>query len=148
MKEIHTGAKNAKPKPGPWNDQENRALVALYFTMLDLATAGKQYNKAAMIRAAIAGMAPRELNTMYANESFLGKLPNRSRGSIEAKLMNASAAHRDLVPGAETMATHGYKAWGNYQATLKAEMASIIDRRELAADHSELPTGGHYAAAD
>lgn len=99
----------------PWTPAENAALIRLYFRMLDAATAGVKYNKAALIR--------------MARES--GGLGNRTRGSIEAKLMNASAAHADLNPGDETMATHGYKAWGNYQATLRDAMHRELNRREI-----------------
>ena len=35
-----------------WTPAENAALVRLYFRMLDRATTGRQYNKAAMIRDA------------------------------------------------------------------------------------------------
>jgi hypothetical protein len=44
--------------------------------------------------------------------------------------MNASAAHAALRPDAETMAAHGYKAWGNYQASLKDAMRRMIESRE------------------
>jgi hypothetical protein len=104
--------------------------------MLDWATAGKRYSKADLIRVARGEAAGYGHN----RDDFESCLENRSRGSVEAKLMNASAAHRDLINEhiaqfdseplyRDTMATYGYKAWGNYQATLKAEMASIINRR-------------------
>jgi hypothetical protein len=136
-------------KNAPWTPEENRALLALYFAMLDKAVYGKSYNKAAMIREV------QQHESDDGGPSHPGPLVNRSRGSIEAKLMNASAAHRDLINEhiqqldseplyRDTMATYGYKAWGNYQATLKAEMASIINRRELAAEHLASPSGGYY----
>ena len=115
----------------PWSDSENSALVALYFAMLDMALAGKTYNKAGMVRAAQNGMGPRQLETMHAHELFLGKLNNRSRGSIEAKLMNASAAHHDLNPEAETMHGHGYRALSNYQAALSHAMLHALQNRVL-----------------
>ena len=138
-------------KNAPWTPEENRALVALYFEMLDWATAGKRYSKADLIRVARGEAAGYGHN----RDDFESCLENRSRGSVEAKLMNASAAHRDLINEhiqqldseplyRDTMATYGYKAWGNYQATLKAEMASIINRRELAAEHLASPSGGYY----
>lgn len=102
-----------------WQAFENTALVALYFAMLDRAMAGIAYNKAQMIRDA--------MGEPSWQHPYCGKLDQRSRGSIEAKLMNASACHADLVPGAETMAAHGYKAWGNYQAALKDAMHKRID---------------------
>ncbi len=100
----------------PWTPAENAALVRLYFDMLECATAGCAYNKAAMIRSYQAtdnGQHPEALH-------------NRSRGSIEAKLMNATACHRDLVPTAETMDGHGYRALSNYQAALREAMAAYI----------------------
>lgn len=108
----------------PWTAAENADLVIVYFYMLDRAIAGKPYNKAAIIRAA---RTPHQSN---GGVSFAGKLANRSRASIEAKLMNASAAHADLSPGAVTMAAHGYKAWGNYQAALKDAMRAALDDRD------------------
>ncbi|MCK5090029.1 MAG: hypothetical protein KAQ88_08620 [Hyphomicrobiaceae bacterium] len=103
----------------PWNDSENRALIGLYFEMLDKAVIGTPYNKAAMIRNA----------RSMATEGGL----NRSRGSIEAKLMNASAAHRDLG-GEVTMDGFGYRCLTNYQAALKAAMLEEINDRQLTAD--------------
>jgi len=85
-----------------WTDTENAALVALYFRMLNHAINGEKYNKAAMIRAVQAS-----------------ELLTRSRGSIEAKLMNVSAVHRDLCGTDETMNQYGYKYAPNYQASLK-----------------------------
>ena len=109
----------------PWNDTENRALIALYFAMLNMATNRQPYNKALMIRCSQHGCRP-ENRASYGG--FAHALVNRSRGSIEAKLMNASAAHLAIDPQAETMASHGYKAWGNYQASLKQAMADEIGR--------------------
>lgn len=96
----------------PWTDDENAAVVALYFDMLDHATAGKPYNKAAMIRKAQAE-----------------PLANRSKGSIEAKLMNCTTAHRDLMPNAETMNCHGYRALSHYQASLKSAIYLALTSR-------------------
>ena len=99
----------------PWTPAENAALVRLYFEMLDRITAQEGLNKAAMIRHE-----QRVLTGPAGTER--GPLSYRSRGSIEAKLMNASAAHAAIDPNAVTMASHGYKAWGNYQASLKDAM--------------------------
>ena len=104
-----------------WTDTENSACIALYFTMLDSAIAGKPYNKAAMIRNA------RETNAEAYPGGFYGLLRNRSRGSIEAKLMNCSAAHRDLAPHAVTMERFGYRALPNYQRALRDAMAEYLD---------------------
>jgi hypothetical protein len=118
----------------PWTPAENAALVSLYFHMLDCAMTGEAYNKAQLIRVA-----------QGVDNDYTPALANRSRGSIEAKLMNASAAHADLDPGAETMASHGYKAWGNYQATLKAALNDELNRRQSTM-HDDCD--GFYAARD
>lgn len=108
-----------KANLGPWTDDENRAITALYFEMLGAALSGQSYNKAAMIRAAQQG--PAAIPNVG-----LGALGARSKGSVEAKLMNCSAAHRDLDPAATTMDGHGYRALSNYQATLKDAMRTAM----------------------
>lgn len=114
----------------PWNDRENAAVIRLYFDMLGFAVAGHQYNKAGMIRT-----------YQFSDE---GKHPealsNRSRGSIEAKLMNTSAVHRDLVDGATTMDGYGYRCLSNYQAALKVAMQSALDNR-----YHQAPGGKRFA---
>lgn len=119
----------------PWTPAENKALVSLYFTMLDCATTGQTYSKAAMIR--IAQGQPKADDpqqrgdtgaAVSASWDYVSQLRNRSRPSIEFKLMNATAAHADLIPGAETMDGHGYRAMPNYQATLKQAMADELAR--------------------
>lgn len=112
-----------KKRPSPWSDSENAALVSLYFTMLDKAIAGQHYNKAAMIRQAQSDGVSYPLD--------LGALKDRSRGSVELKLMNASATHRDLG-GAVTMDGYGYRCLPNYQATLKVAMLTELQRRDNA----------------
>ena len=97
-----------------WTHAENEDLVRLYFLMLDRATAGKPYNKAEMIR------------TAQGTDEKPGPLHGRTRGSIEAKLMNASAAHRDLDAGAVTMDGFGYRALANYQASLRDAMRAAM----------------------
>lgn len=113
----------------PWTDQEQAAVVALYFTMLDKAISGLPYNKAAMIRASQnshAGPIDSGLNT--------APLKIRSRGSIEAKLMNVSAAHRDYAPGNTTMDGFGYRCLSNYQSSLKDHVISHMVELELDAE--------------
>lgn len=117
-------------RPPTWNEAENRALCALYFWMLDNAVNGRFYNKAAMIRTARGEQTPSQPGGAF---TPLGK---RSRGSIELKLMNASAAHRDCFLGSdgdhdepETMDGHGYRALFNYQAALKDAMRTALGER-------------------
>lgn len=112
----------------PWTPAENAALVHLYFAMLDAEHEGQPYNKAAMIRCARGEnvLTEESLGLPLAGFRYGGRLHQRSRGSIEAKLMNATACHRDLVPTAETMDSHGYRALPNYQASLREAMAAYI----------------------
>ena len=120
-----------KAKPGPWADEENAGCISLYFEMLDAATLGAEYNKAAMIRAT--------QGKVFTDPDAVSLAPAplkvRSRGSIEAKLMNCSAAHRDVSAEsggqAVTMDGYGYRALSNYQGKLKAAMAEGLKRREL-----------------
>ncbi len=102
----------------PWTAAENEAVIDLYFGMLGRAKSGVAYSKAAMIRAA-QGQA--EIPTTGYTITF-GPLASRSKGSIEFKLMNCSAAHLDIDPGATTMHGFGYRELSNYQADLKAIM--------------------------
>ena len=108
----------------PWTPAENLAVCRLYFDMLAAATTGRQYNKAAMIRTAQLGhLAPRQA------PGATGPLANRTRGSIEARLMNCSAAHATIDPQAVTMDGHGYRALANYQAALVDAMRAELHRR-------------------
>ena len=135
-------------KRAPWTDQENAALVALYFAMLDEAIAGRPYSKAAMIRQ-FRGEHQDRHNLELSD--YVGPLRNRSRGSIEAKLMNASAAHRDLSAEsggqATTMDGYGYRCLPNFQWSLKDAMKAALLSREFRGAETEIfsdATGGHY----
>jgi len=116
-----------KANPGPWTDDENAAICHLYFTMLDTATTapGAKF-KAHMIRAAQGTPKPGDYDHTGDASDYAGKLAERSKGSIEAKLMNCSAAHRDLRAGAETMDGYGYRCLSNYQGTLRTAMQSAL----------------------
>lgn len=92
-----------------WSPAENWAVALLYRRMLKAATSGQPYNKRAMLREAMAG-----------------QLSERSKGSIEFKLMNCSAAHAQLDPEAVTMADYGYKALPNTQKVLKDSLAKAL----------------------
>ena len=62
---------------GPWSDEENDAIVADYFAMLDAELSGRGYNKAAHNRA-------------------LRDRIGRERASIEFKHQNISAVLQGL----------------------------------------------------
>lgn len=118
-----------KARPGPWADKENADCVALYFVMLGLATTGQSYSKAHMIRTVRADTKPNELAIAAGLQcSDWGTLEDRSRASIEMKLMNCTAAHAKLQDG-PTMDNHGYRAMPNYQAQLETAMSEALTRR-------------------
>lgn len=124
-------------KRTPWELTENEALIRLYFSMLERATTGQPYNKAAMIRAAqngVDGISGTDFERDWLG--FAGQLAGRSRGSIEAKLMNATACHRDELPDDETMDGHGYRALPNYQSHLRHLMRRALIARRC---HREVP---------
>jgi len=124
----------------------------MYFIMLDAAQLGQPANKAGMIRH-YRGEA---LGAWLTSESA-GTLAARSRGSIEFKLMNATAAHASILieqtgcsnDGAldATMHGHGYRALPNYQATLRAAMLEEIADRQLTADIAESQANEQRAGA-
>ena len=120
---------DTKKRPAPWSAEENTAIVALYFQMLGCVETGHPYSKAGMIRHARG----ETVGAWMSIES--GVLANRSKGSIEAKLMNVTAAHRDISAEsggrAVTMDGYGYRALSNYQATLKDAVRDELKRREL-----------------
>jgi len=110
-------------RKAPWSPAENLALARIYFTMLHAAGHGHPYNKAQMIR------------TAQGTDEIPGSLYGRSRGSIESKLMNASAAHRDLIRDGLirdglTMDGFGYRALANYQSSLKDAVLAEHHRLE------------------
>lgn len=93
----------------PWTDAENWSICSLYAMMSLRAVNGMKYNKAAMIRE------------VQGTDENPGPLHDRSRGSIEAKLMNLTAVLRDLGLTEYSMERHGYKALPNYQRALKEQ---------------------------
>ena len=91
-----------------WTDTENVAVVALYRAMAARVESGEKYNKAAMIR-----------------EAQAGALADRSRGSIESKLMNVTAIVEQFGCG-RSMANHGYRPLPNYQASLRDAVLDAV----------------------
>jgi hypothetical protein len=80
---------------GPWTDEENDAIVADYFAMLDAELAGRPYSKAAH------------------NRDLRGRM-GRERTSIEFKHQNISAVLQGL--GEDWI--RGYKPAFNFQGSL------------------------------
>ena len=92
----------------PWTPEENNALLRAYGQLVDAQAEGQYLSKAGLIRQLQAGI-----------------LHGRSKGSIEAKLMNISAA----CVKAGTGFVKGYKPAPNMQRCLLTMTASWIDQR-------------------
>ena len=88
-----------------WSDQENDAVVATYFAMLDEDLAGRRYNKAAHNRN-------------------LRQTVNRTSGSIEFKNCNISAA----LIGFGLPYIKGYQPRFNFQMSLAEAIARWLAR--------------------
>ena len=100
-----------------WSDIENDAILASYFTMLGDELSGRGYNKAAQNRA-------------------LQDQIGRSRGSIEFKLCNVSAACVGL--GLPTI--KGYRPLFNFQMSLAEAVSRWLARHpewEIALNRKE-----------
>ena len=92
----------------PWTPEENTALLKAYGQLVDAQAEGQYLSKAGLIRQLQAGI-----------------LRGRSKGSIEAKLMNISAA----CVKAGTGYVKGYKPAPNMQRCLLDMTASWINQR-------------------
>jgi hypothetical protein len=95
----------ARMSGGDWSDRENDAVVAAYFAMLGEELAGKSYNKAAQNR-------------------LLQDQTGRSRGSIEFKLSNVSAA----LKGFALPMIAGYQPRFNFQLALAEAVSRWLAR--------------------
>ena len=92
---------------GAWTGQEQLDVIELYDQMHRCAMTGEPYNKAKMIRYT------RDTSRLNA------PLAARSKGSIEMKLMNISAACEALGRPDLSMAEHGFRPMKNMQKSLK-----------------------------
>lgn len=108
-----------------WNDTENAALNALYHRMHQGVQRTENLNKAALIR--IAQGQPKDTDRATSIDGFAGKLADRSRASIEMKLMNLTAVLHDIGRAQFSMNEHGYRAMPNYQADLKAAAVDYLN---------------------
>lgn len=79
-----------------WTDEDNAALVALYNRMYAMQESGEKYSKAPLVRALAADL-------------------ERSKGSIECKLMNVSAVRVNVLG---LGFVQGYKPLNNYNGDL------------------------------
>ena len=109
-----------------WKAEENAACIALYFLMRKAVDDGIEYNKAAMIREQQTGIKSAHcINNR-------GPLAGRSKGSIEAKLMNVTAVLHDLDRADVSMASHGYRPLSNYQRDLRDMVVPMLAVRDEA----------------
>ncbi|POF34177.1 DUF3883 domain-containing protein [Roseibium marinum] len=95
----------ARMSSGDWSDTENDAVVAAYFAMLGDELSGQSYNKAAHNR-------------------LLQEQIGRSRGSIEFKLCNVSAA----AMGLGVLTIKGYLPRFNFQMALAEAVSRWLAR--------------------
>ena len=90
-----------------WTDNESLAVIELYNYFLNCQLNDEAYTKASKVR-------------------HLAELLGRSKGSIEAKLMNVSAVMRDLG----NVWVTGYKPLSNYNKSLKDQVINFLDGEE------------------
>jgi len=103
----------------PWTQDEITALLAAYGQLVDAQAAGLYLSKAALVRSLMAG-----------------PCIERSKGSIEAKLMNLSAAC--VLAGCGYV--KGYKPAPNMQRILVPLVAAWIANRRA----NNLPLPGTF----
>jgi hypothetical protein len=108
-------------KSKPWTQAECDACIKAYNVMLTGETVGAAVNKAAInryLRGDETGAQPSEQQAMHIEQ---GALSDRSRGSIELKCMNISAARKSL----DLPTISGYKPLPNMQALLKNRVRDL-----------------------
>lgn len=124
-------------RPAPWTAHENRAICSLYHAMWRRLEDGKKLNKAALIRVAQHGIGPRDLSHETVEEAvpFAKKLAARSKGSVEAKLMNVTAILEATPPLDQfSLIADGYVPMSNYQAALKVAVLDYFDPEGIAGE--------------
>lgn len=88
-----------------WTPENNRELIDLYNSMLKLQEQGEKFNKAAMVRVLVENQ-------------------ERTKGSIECKLMNVSAIRQNLL---QLPIVKGFKALDNYNHDLAEMVCSDLN---------------------
>lgn len=94
-----------KSQRKPWTAENNRELVDLYNEMIAFQLSGEKYSKAPLVRA-------------------LAEKQERTKGSIECKLMNVSAIRQNLL---KLPIVKGYKALDNYNHDLADMVCNDVD---------------------
>lgn len=112
---------------GKWTDKENRACVNLYRAMYHIATTRPEQRryKAAMIRIARGEEKEADRELAYNAHLYRGRLGDRTKGSIELKLMNVTGAIHALG-FSESMAEFGYPPMPKYQQSLEDLVARVF----------------------
>lgn len=116
-------------RPAPWTPEENRAVCIVYHAMQqiqDMAPGAKF--KAHVIRAAQGQPKPGDEDHTGDASAYAGRLSNRSKGSIEAKLMNVTAILEANPPLDQfSLAEGGYRPLANAQTALKVAVMDHFD---------------------
>lgn len=113
-----------EPNPSPaakddWSDAELHAAIKAYLQMLHMELQGLAYNKAAVNR-----------------ELRAGPLPNRTKGSIEFRMQNISAALYEL----KMPYIAGYLPARNIGTTVKQKMIALLSIQGIESLEAYVPT--------
>ena len=109
-----------------WNQLELLACCELYFQVVRAIQAGNRVNKAELIRLYRSGAAD-----LPASE-FTGPLSSRTRGSVELRLMNITAALPTVGYTGFTLADHGYRPLQNFPPSLAEVLREYLAERVAA----------------
>lgn len=111
----------------PWTDEELTSAIQAYLAMLRNELDGQSYSKAAVNRQLRAG-----------------PLPTRTKGSIEFRMQNISAALYEMkMPWIA-----GYLPAKNIGSTVKEKMVMLLRASGIEFLESYVPTADHSALAD
>ena len=104
-----------------WNQSEIDNCIGLYLSMRVLVEREVPFVKAQLLREIIGEPTPAQ---PQGNPN--APLYNRTKGSVEMKLMNITAALESLGRDDLSMAEHGYRPLKNMQASLKARVYELV----------------------
>lgn len=114
------------PRQPAWTLAEIDSAIALYLTFRVLEHRRAPYVKAQFIREIIG--APTPANPEGNPDAALAA---RSKGSVEAKMMNVTAALQSIGRDDLSMAGFGYVPLPNMQAALKARVTELVKGETL-----------------
>jgi hypothetical protein len=109
-----------------WNQSEIDNCIGLYLLMRVLVERDVPFVKAQLLREIIG--APTPANPEGNPDATLH---GRSKGSVEMKLMNITAALESIGRDDLSMAEHGYRPMKNMQAALKVRVAELVEGNSL-----------------